>query len=119
MGRNTRKSDQGEVIKAHIEFRNWTFTPWSGTPDPNVTDASHGHWYYNGDEFDGIFKGRGETSTDPKQKYRIDEQFRLNVEDNDDHPAIWAHHLERVEDEKRLQWLSYGIKNGNTQTKIN
>ena len=20
--------------------------------------ASHGHWYYNGDEFDGIFKGQ-------------------------------------------------------------
>ena len=25
----------------------------------NITlkDASHGHWYYNGDEFGGIFKG--------------------------------------------------------------
>ena len=23
-----------------------------------LKDASHGHWYYNGDEFDGIFKGQ-------------------------------------------------------------
>ena len=22
-----------------------------------LKDASHGHWYYNGDEFGGIFKG--------------------------------------------------------------
>ena len=59
-------------------------------------DASHGHWYYNGDEFGGIFKvkfytyfsiilknickivveleiGKGETSNDPQEKYRIDE----------------------------------------------
>ena len=33
--------------------------------------------------------------------------------------AIWAHHLTREEGKPKLQWLSYGIKNGNTQTQIN
>jgi len=41
------------------------------------------------------------------------------VDDNNDDTAIWAHHLTREEGKPKLQWLSYGIKNGNTQTEIN
>ena len=43
----------------------------------------------------------------------------MNVEDNNDITAIWAHHLTREEGKPKLQWLSYGLKNGNTQTQIN
>jgi len=41
------------------------------------------------------------------------------VDDSNDDTAIWAHHLTREEGKPKLQWLSYGIENGNTQTKIN
>ena len=41
------------------------------------------------------------------------------MEDSNVETAIWAHHLTREEGKPKLQWLSYGIKNGNTQTEIN
>ena len=41
------------------------------------------------------------------------------MDDSNDDTAIWAHHLTREEGKPKLQWLSYGIKNGNTQTEIN
>ena len=41
------------------------------------------------------------------------------MDDSNDDTAIWAHHLTREEGKPQLQWLSYGIENGNTQTKIN
>ena len=41
------------------------------------------------------------------------------MEDSNDDTAIWAHHLTREEGKPKLQWLSYGIKNGNTRTELN
>ena len=129
-----------------------------------MKDASHGDWYYNGDEFGGIFKGQFDilkalkkkiffyllielwigkivTSNDPEENDIYDEvrlviwalyflvhayfqQFRLKVDDSKEFTtAIWAHHLTREgftkKKKPKYQWLSYGIRNGRTQTQVN
>ena len=33
-------------IRAHIEFRNWTFTPWKGAKGPNITGMRWPHKKY-------------------------------------------------------------------------
>ena len=30
-------SNQTPKIRAHVEFRSWTFTPWKGERGPNIT----------------------------------------------------------------------------------
>ena len=52
------------------------------------------------------------------------QQFRLSVNDSRKTTAIWTHHLTREEGftkkgKPKYRWLSYGIRNGKTQTKIN
>ena len=52
------------------------------------------------------------------------QKFQLNVVDNKEITSIWANHLTREEGftkkgKPKYRWLSYGIRNGKTQTKIN